>query len=112
MRPREMAGMGALKFEPVLNGMTLVLLTKLKSKISAQAKLLIETAVCIHSRIRDVRWTEEVFLIPNLIQQAQVVRPGNTREALCEAVIQIKLHAGTFRAYQWGKQMYSGSAKD
>ena len=43
-----------------MDGMTLILPTKLKSKISARAKSLIETAACSHSRIQDVRWTEEV----------------------------------------------------
>ena len=32
------------------------------------------------SRIQDVRWTEEVSLLSNLIQRAQVIRPGDTEE--------------------------------
>ena len=43
---REMAGMGLYRIESIMVGMTLILRTKLKSKISARAKSLIETAAC------------------------------------------------------------------
>jgi len=49
-----MSGMGLHKIESVMDGMTLGLLTKLKSKIGARAKLLIQTAAGTHSRIREV----------------------------------------------------------
>ena len=52
IRLREMVGMGLHRIESIMDGMTLILLTKLESKISAQAKSLIETAACTHSRIR------------------------------------------------------------
>jgi len=52
---REMAGMGLHRIESIMDGMTLILLTKLKSKISARTKSLIETAACTHSRIQDVQ---------------------------------------------------------
>ena len=73
---REMAGMGLHRIESIMNGMTLILLTKLKSKISARAKSLIETAACTYSRIQwqDVRWTEEVSLLSSPIQRVQVIR--------------------------------------
>jgi len=60
---REMAGMGLHRIESIMDGMTLILPTKLTSKISARAKSLIETAACTHSRTQDVRWTEEVSLL-------------------------------------------------
>jgi len=41
---REMAGMGLHKIESIMDGMTLNLPTKLKSKISVRAKSLIGTA--------------------------------------------------------------------
>jgi len=63
---REMAGMGLHRIESIMDGITLILPTK-KSKISARAKSLIETA-CTHFRIQDVRWTEEVSLLSNPIQ--------------------------------------------
>jgi len=44
---QEMAGTGLHRFKSIMDGMTLVLPTKLKSKISAQAKSLIKTAACI-----------------------------------------------------------------
>jgi len=106
---REMAGMGLHKIEPIMDGMTLILPTTLKSKISARAKSLIETVVCTHSRIQDVRWTEEVSLLSNPIQRAQIIRPGDTGEDLYGGVIYMKkskhLHAGTIRTYdaQTGK---------
>jgi len=50
----KMAGMGLHRIESIMDGMTLTLPTKLKSKISARAKSLIETAACTHSRIQDV----------------------------------------------------------
>jgi len=65
---REMAGMRLHRIESIMDGMTLILPTKLKSKISARAKSLIETAACTHSRIQDVRWTKEVCLLSNPIQ--------------------------------------------
>jgi len=80
---REMAGIGLHRIEFILDGMILILPTKLKSKISAQEKSLIETAACTHSRIQDVRWTEEVSLLSNPIQRAQVIRPGDAGEDLC-----------------------------
>jgi len=100
---REMAGMGLHRIESIMDGMTLILPpTKLKSKISARAKSLIEMAAYTHSRIQDVRWTEEVSLLSYPIQRAQVIRPGDTREDLRGGVIYIKklkqLHAGTIRA--------------
>jgi len=51
---REMASMGLHRIESNMGGMTLVLPTKLKSKISVRAKSPIETAACTHSRIKDV----------------------------------------------------------
>jgi len=94
-----------------MDGMTLFLPTKLKSKISARAKSLIETAACTQSRIQDVRWTEEVSLLSNLIQRAQVIRPGDTGEDLCGGVIYMKkskqLNAGTIRAYDAQTDKYS-----
>ena len=100
---REMAGMGLHRIEPIMDGMTLILPTKLKSKIIARAKSLIETVACTHSRIQAVGWTEEVSLLSNPIQRAQVIRPGDTGEDLCGRVIYMKkskqLHAGTIRAY-------------
>jgi len=51
---RQMAGMGQYRIESIMDGITLILPTKLKSKISARAKSLIETAACTHSRIQDV----------------------------------------------------------
>ena len=53
---RNMAGMGLHRIESIMDGMTLNLPTKLRSKISARAKSLIETAACSHSRIQDVQW--------------------------------------------------------
>jgi len=58
--------MGLHRIESIMDGITLILPTK-KSKISARAKSLIETA-CTHFRIQDVRWTEEVSLLSNPIQ--------------------------------------------
>jgi len=78
-----MAGMGLHGIESIMDGMTLILPTKLKSKISARAKSLIETAACTHTRIQDVRWTEEVSLLSKPIQRAQVIRPGDTGKDLC-----------------------------
>jgi len=108
---REMAGMGLHRIESIMDGMTLILPTKLKSKISALANLLIETAVCTHSRIQDVCWTEEVSLLSNPIQRAQVIRPGDTEEDLRGGVIYMKtskqLHAGTIRAYDAQTDKYS-----
>jgi len=52
---REMAGMEPHRIESIMDGMTLIVPTKLKSKISARAKSLIETAACTHSIIQDVR---------------------------------------------------------
>jgi len=46
--------MGLHRIESNMGGMTLVLPTKLKSKISVRAKSPIETAACTHSRIKDV----------------------------------------------------------
>jgi len=80
---REMAGMGLHRIESIMDGMTIILPTKLKSKISARAKSLIETVACTHSRIQDVQWTEEVSLLSNPIQRAQVIRPGDTGEDVC-----------------------------
>jgi len=48
---REMAGMRLYRIESIMDKMTLILPTKLKYKISARAKSLIETVVCTHSRI-------------------------------------------------------------
>ena len=108
---REMAGMGLHRIESIMDGMTLILLTKLESKISAQAKSLIETAAHTHSRIQDVRWTEEVSMLPNPIQRVQVTRPGDTGEDLCGRVICMKkskqLHVGTSRAYDAQTEKYS-----
>jgi len=108
---REMAGMGLHRIESIMDGMTLILLTKLESKISAQAKSLIETAAHTHSRIQDVRWTEEVSMLPSPIQRVQVTRPGDTGEDLCGGVIYMKkskqLHAGTIRAYDAQTDKYS-----
>jgi len=73
---REMAGMGLHRIESIMDGMTLIFPTKLESKISTQAKSLIETvtAACAHSRIN-----------------------------LCGGVIYMEiskqLHAGTIQAY-------------
>jgi len=64
---RNMAGMGLHRIESIMDGMTLILPTKLRSKISARAKSLIETAACSHSRIQDVRWTEVVSGPNNLL---------------------------------------------
>jgi len=50
---REMAGMGLHRIQSIMDGMNL-LPTKLKSKTSAQAKSLIETVACSHSKIQDV----------------------------------------------------------
>jgi len=94
-----------------MDGITLILPTKLKSKINARAKSLIETAVCTHSRIQDVRGTDKVFLLSNPIQRAQVTRPGDTGEDLCGGAIYIKkskqIHAGTIRAYDAPTDKYS-----
>jgi len=87
MRLREMAGMGLHRIESIMDGMTLILPTKLKSKISARAKSLIETVVCTHSRIQDVQWTQEVSLLSNPIQRVQVIQPGDTGEDQCGGVI-------------------------
>ena len=104
---REMAGMGLHRIESIMDGMTLILPTKLKSKISARAKSIIETAACTHSRIQDV----QVSLLSNPIQRAQVIRPGDTGEDLCEGVIYMEkskqLHAGTIRAYDAQTDKYS-----
>ena len=93
-----MAGTGLHRIESIMVGMTLILPTKLKSKISARAKSLIKTAACTHSRIQDVWRTEEVSLLSNPIQRAQVIQPGDTGEDLCGGVIYMKkskpLHAG------------------
>jgi len=82
---------------------TLILPTKLKSEI--------ETAVCTHSRIQDVRWIEQVSLLSNPIQRAQVIRPGDTGRDLCGGVIYIKkskqLQAGNIRAYDAQEDKYS-----
>jgi len=106
-----MAGMGLHRIESIIDGMTLISPTKLKSKISARAKSLIETAACTRSRIQNVRWTEEVSLLSNPIQRARVIRPGNTGEDLCGGVIYMKkskqLHAGTIRAYDEQTDKYS-----
>jgi len=51
---REMAGMELHRIESIMDGMTLILPTKLKSKISAREKSRIEMAVYTHSRIQDV----------------------------------------------------------
>jgi len=87
---REMAGMLLHRIESIMDGMTLILPTKLKSKISARARSLIEMAACTHSRIQDVRWTKEVSLLSNPIQRVQVIRPGDTGEDLCGGVIYMK----------------------
>ena len=108
---REMACVGLHKIELIMDGMTLILPTKLKSKISARAKSLIETVACTHSRIQDVRWTEELSLLSNPIQRAQVIRPGDKGEDLCGGVIYMKkskqLHVGTIRAYDAQTDKYS-----
>ena len=108
---REMAGMGLHRIESIMDGMTIILPTKLKSKISARAKSLIETVACTHSRIQDVQWTEEVSLLSNPTQRTQIIRPGDTREDLCGGVIYMKeskqLHAGTIRAYDAQTDKYS-----
>jgi len=94
-----------------MDGMSLILPTKLKSKISARAKSLIETEACTHSRIQDVRWTEQVSLLSNPIQRAQVIRLGDTGEDLCGGLISMKkskqLHIGTIRAYDAQTDKYS-----
>ena len=46
-----MTGIGLHRIESIMDGTTLILPTKLKSKISARAKSLIDTAACTHSRI-------------------------------------------------------------
>jgi len=106
-----MAGKGLHRIESIMDGMTLILPTKFKSKISAQAKSHIETAACTHSRIQDVRWTEEVSLLVNPIQRSQVIRPGNTGEDHCGGVIYMKkskqLHKGTIRSYDAQTDKYS-----
>ena len=84
---REMAGMGLHRIESIMDGMTLILPTKFKSKISAQAKSLIKTAVCTHFRIQDVRWTEEVSQLSNPNQRVQVIQLGDTMDDLCGGVI-------------------------
>ena len=103
--------MGLHRIESIMDGITLILPTKLESKISVRAKSLIETANCTHSRIQDVRWTEEVSLLSNPIQRAQVIRPGDTGEDFCGGVIYMKkskqLHAGTIRAYDAQTGKYS-----
>jgi len=63
--------MGLHRIESIMDGITLILPTKLESKISVRAKSLIETANCTHSRIQDVRWTEEVSLLSNPIQRCK-----------------------------------------
>jgi len=82
-----------------MNRIILVLPTKLKYKVSTRAKLFIETIACTHTSIRDVRWTEQVFLLQNTIHRAQVIQPGDTKEALRGGVIYMKtskqVHAGT-----------------
>jgi len=89
--------MGLHRIESIMDGMTLILTTKLKSKISARAKSLIESSVCTHSRIQDVRLTEEFSLLSNPIQRAQVILPGDIGEDLCGGVIYMEkskqLHA-------------------
>ena len=103
--------MGLHRIEFIMDGMTMILPTKLKSKISTRAKSLIETAACTHSRIQDVRWTEEVSLLSNPIQRVQVIRPGDLGEDLCRGFIYMKkskqLHAGTIRAYDAQTDEYS-----
>jgi len=63
------------------------------------------------SRIQDVRLTEEVSLLSNPIQRAQVIRPGDTGEDLCGGFIYMEkskqLHAGTIRAYDALTDKYS-----
>ena len=108
---REMAGMELNRIESIMDGTTLILTTKLKSKVSARAKSLIESSVCTHSRIQDFQWTEEVSLLSNPIQRSQVIRPGDTGEDLREGIIYMKkskqLHAGTIRAYDAQIDKYS-----
>ena len=53
MRLREMADLGLHRIESIMDGMTLILSTKLKYEISARAKSHIEMAACTHSRIQD-----------------------------------------------------------
>ena len=81
---RKMAGQGLHRIESIMDGMNLILPTKLRSKISARAKSLIETVASTHSRIQIVRWTEEVSLLSNPIQRAQVIRPGDTGTSVGE----------------------------
>jgi len=53
----------------------------------------------------------EDSLLSNLIQRAPVIRPGDTREDLCERVIYMQkskqLHAGTIQAYDVQTDKYS-----
>jgi len=106
-----MAGMELNRIESIMDGTTLILTTKLKSKVSARAKSLIESSVCTHSRIQDFQWTEEVSLLSNPIQRSQVIRPGETGEDLRGGIIYMKkskqLHAGTIRAYDAQIDKYS-----
>jgi len=81
-----MAGMGLYRIKSIMDGMTLNLPTKFKSRISAWAKSLIETAACTYFRIQDIRWTEEV----SLLSRAQVIRPGDTGDDLCGGVVYVK----------------------
>jgi len=108
---RETAGMGLYIIGSIMDRMTLIVPTKVKSKMSARAKSLIETAACTYSRIQDVQWTEEVSLLSNPTQRTQIIRPGDTREDLCGGVIYMKeskqLHAGTIRAYDAQTDKYS-----
>jgi len=81
---REMAGMGLHRIEFIMDEMTLILPTKLKSKISTRVASLVKTAFGTHSRIQDVRWTDEVSVLSNSNQRAQVIRPGDTGTSVGE----------------------------
>ena len=111
---REMAGMRPRRIESVVDDMTLfdfVLPTRLKTEICARAKLPIETAARAHLRIQDVRWTEEFFLHSDPRQRAQIIRPGDTGEALSGRMMYKKqkklLHAGNIRVYDAQMDKYS-----
>ena len=58
---REMAGMGLHRIESIMDGTTLILLTKLKSNIIARAKSFIETVTSAHSRIQDFSMDQRSF---------------------------------------------------
>jgi len=98
---REMAIMGLNRIKSTMDGMTLGLPTK--SKINTRTKSLIETAACTNSRIQEVHWIEDISLLSNPTQRAQVIRPGDTREDLHGRIIyrnkSKQLHAGTIHAY-------------